>query len=180
MSIVWLTGFSGAGKSTIATSLQETLANTRDLAPPPPILDGDVVRAALEGKRLHGPEGQQQNLETITNLAKRYLQSNPIVIGAFVSPNRELRAKIRDEIQSDEYRFVEVHVQATIATCEKRDVKGLYERQSKGESILLAGVNVPYDEPLDPHITCNTDRESVEESTGKIIDYLNRNGLLEQ
>lgn len=179
MSIVWLTGFSGAGKSTIATSLQETLANTRDLAPPP-ILDGDAVRAALEGKRLHGPEGQQQNLETITNLAKRHLQSNPIVIGAFVSPNRELRTKIRDKIQSDEYRFVEVHVQATIATCEKRDVKGLYERQSRGESIFLAGVNVPYDEPLDPQVICNTDRESIEESTGKIIDYLNRNGLLEQ
>ena len=95
-------------------------------------------------------KGNSKIWKRLPILQKDTSNQTPSSSEPLLAPTGELRAKIRDEIQSDKYRFVEVHVRATIATCEKRDVKGLYERQSKRESILLAGVNVPYDEPLDP------------------------------
>ena len=164
MSLIWLTGFSGSGKSTIAEAFHQINEA--------PILDGDKVREQLEKGHVHGVEGQRQNLDAIIAIAKELLQTNPYVIAAFVSPKEELRARVKQEIESEGYRFILVHVQASIEECQRRDPKSLYQRLRVGEDIRLAGINVSYDTPEKPDIICNTEEMTAEKCAQEILKQI--------
>jgi adenylylsulfate kinase len=164
MSLVWLTGFSGSGKSTIAEAFHQINEA--------PILDGDAVRKRLEKGHIHGVEGQSQNLPAVIGIAKELLETTSCVIAAFVSPNKELRERVKKEIESDGYRFILVHVQASIVACRTRDPKSLYQRLTIGEDIKLAGINVPYDIPENPDVICRTEEMSAERCAQEILKQI--------
>ena len=164
MSLIWLTGFSGSGKSTIAEAFHQINEA--------PILDGDKVRERLEKGHIHGIEGQNQHLQAVIALAKELLQATPYVIAAFVSPKKELRERVKHEIEAEGHRFVLVHVQASIETCQRRDPKSLYQRLQVGEDIKLAGINVDYDVPENPDVICNTEEMPAKSCAQEILKQI--------
>lgn len=164
MSLIWLTGFSGSGKSTIAEAFHQINEA--------PVLDGDKVRERLEKGHIHGVEGQSHNLQAVIEIAKELLKTTPCVIAAFVSPNKELRERVKKEIESDGYRFILVHVQASIEACRSRDPKSLYQRLTNGEEIKLAGINVSYDIPKNPDVICKTEEMSAERCAQEILKQI--------
>ncbi len=164
MSLIWLTGFSGSGKSTIAEAFHQINEA--------PILDGDKVRERLEKGHVHGVEGQSQNLQAVIEIAKELLQTTPYVVAAFVSPKKELRARVKQEIENEGYRFILVHVQASIEECQRRDPKNLYQRLKVGEDIKLAGINVEYDVPERPDVICNTEEMPAEGCAREILKQI--------
>lgn len=164
MSLVWLTGYSGSGKSTIAEAFHEKTGA--------PILDGDVVRKSVVEGNVHGIEGQQANKDATTTLALKLLETHELVVAAFVSPNKEIRQKIQNTIEKEGYRYILVHVSTPIEVCKQRDPKGLYQSQVNGEDIRLAGVNVDYDIPINPELTCDSSIATADACAEKIVRYL--------
>jgi adenylylsulfate kinase len=162
--LVFLTGLSGSGKSTIATKLSTTLANSF-------IIDGDTVRQ----KHSHIPPGNR-GLEEMTDLliglATEHFRIKDCIITAFVAPRADLRERVKLSMESQGIRFIEVYVSADINTCRRRDPKGLYKRYDDGESISLAGLNVDYNAPKNPDVICQTENQSVETSVSQIIARL--------
>lgn len=169
MTIVYFTRYSGAGKSTIADALSRVL-------PDSVVLDGDVVRKAYANDLPHGTQGAKDNTLRLIELAKEHFKTRQYVITSFVAPKASLRVRVKRAMEKDGIRFVEVYIRASLETCAKRDVKGLYQRYAENEDIrALAGLNEPYDVPKNPHIICDTDRLTVQESVSKICTYLEKN-----
>ena len=165
MSLVWLTGFSGSGKSTIAEKIREKTGA--------PVIDGDIVRKYMvTGGGIHGVEGQQANQQERIVLALQLLGENPLVVAAFVSPKKELRDQVKQAIEEQGYRFILVHVNTSIEVCKQRDPKKLYHKLDNGEKIFLAGMNVSYDVPMNTALVCDTEKNSVEECAKKILKHL--------
>src|SRR5579885_2896952 len=151
---LWLTGLSGAGKSTIADTIAPIL---RARGVPVEVLDGDVVRTNLSKGLGFSKEDRDTNIRRIGFVAHLLARNGVAVITAAISPYRATRAEVRREIG----RFVEVYVRASLAACIRRDTKGLYRRALAGEIPQFTGVSDPYEEPLAPELVVDTDRKSV-------------------
>ena len=162
--VIWFTGLSGSGKSTIANKLDVEL-NKRGLKTY--ILDGDNVRMGLNKDLGFSPESRKENIRRISEVAKLFADSGTVVMAAFISPYREDRDSARDVIGSD---YVEVFVNTPIEECIKRDPKGLYKKAIAGEIKGFTGIDSPYEEPLSPEISLGN--LSIEDSVAVLIECL--------
>src|SRR5438309_3115019 len=169
--VIWLTGLSGAGKSTIAQRLEQELAG---LGRPAEVLDGDEVRTHLSAGLGFSKEDRDTNIRRIGYVARVVARSGGVVIAAAISPYRE----VRDEVRSQTPGFFEVYVRCSLDELVRRDVKGLYARALRGEIANFTGVSDPYEEPLDAEVVVGTERESVEASVDRILDALARRGYV--
>ncbi len=170
---IWLTGLSGAGKTTIAIALENEL-KSRDLYIER--LDGDTVREGLTRDLGFSKEDRDKNIERVSFVAKLLSRNGVGVIASFISPYREARANVRQQSTN----FIEVYVNAPIEVCASRDVKGLYAKAFAGELKGFTGVDDPYEAPENPEITVYTDQETVAESVEKIVAYLETHALIPQ
>ena len=169
--VVWFTGLSGAGKSTIATALQSELTRRGRHSE---LLDGDEVRTHLSKGLGFSKEDRDTNIRRIGYVARLIARSGGVAITAAISPYRE----VRDELRGQTPGFVEVFVRAPLDTLVERDTKGLYRKAIAGEIANFTGVSDPYEEPVRPEVVCDTSVESVEQSLTKVLDQLERLGYL--
>ena len=170
---IWLTGLSGAGKSTIAVELEHALLENKHQAY---ILDGDNIRHGLNKNLGFSPEDRSENIRRIGEVAKLFTDANIITITAFISPYKQDRDNARKLQREGE--FIEVYVKCPLDVCEQRDTKGLYKKARAGEVKEFTGISAPYEEPLNPEITIDTSKTSVEEATMAILSYLEKNGYV--
>jgi adenylylsulfate kinase len=168
---VWLTGLSGAGKTTITQALEEKLRN-HDY--PLEVLDGDIVRTNLTKGLGFSKEDRDENIRRIGFVSHLLTRNGVIVIVSAISPYRQMREEVREKIGD----FVEVFVNAPLAVCEGRDVKGLYKKARAGEIKSFTGIDDPYEPPLHPEVECRTDLETLEESVAKVWTKLEELGYL--
>ena len=176
---VWFTGLSGAGKSTLATALASAL--TSELAARGlkiEILDGDEVRTNLSKGLGFSREDRDTNIRRIGYVARLLARNGAGVIAAAISPYREVRAEVRRSIETDGAAFIEVFVKCPLDVLVERDVKGLYKKALAGEIKEFTGVSDPYEAPVDPDVTVETDSETIEQSIRKIIQELGRRGFV--
>ena len=163
--VIWFTGLSGSGKTTIAHVVEDKLVEG---GVPVEILDGDVVRENLSKGLGFSKEDRDINIRRIAFVAHLLQRNGTFVITAAISPYRAIREEARAMCKD----FVEVFADAPLDVCEGRDVKGLYAKARAGEIKGFTGVDDPYEPPSGPEVVCHTDRESVEESAQKVIDKL--------
>ena len=168
---VWITGLSGAGKTTIAQQLEAVL---RDRGRKVEVLDGDVVRTNLSKGLGYSKEDRDTNIRRIGFVCKLLARNGVAVIAAAISPYRAVRDEVRAEIGD----FVEVYAKCPLEVLQERDAKGLYAKALRGEIANFTGVSDPYEEPLNPEVVLETDRETVEESLAKTVAKLKEMGLL--
>ena len=170
---VWLTGLSGSGKSTIAVAAEEALVARGRLAY---VLDGDNIRHGLNKNLGFSPEDRTENIRRIGEVAKLFTDAGLVVFTSFISPYRADRDLVRSI--HDAGRFIEVHVAASVETCESRDVKGLYKKARAGEIKDFTGISAPYEAPEKPEVLIDTNGESVEQSVERLVAYLTAKGYL--
>jgi len=170
---IWLTGLSGSGKSTIAVAAEKALHDRGKLTY---ILDGDNIRHGLNRNLGFSPEDRTENIRRIGEVAKLFTDAGCIVFTSFISPYRADRDAVRAIMGDGD--FIEVHVAADVATCESRDVKGLYAKARKGEIPEFTGISAPYEAPARPELVLDSAAHSVEESVAQLIAYLEKQGHL--
>ena len=163
--VIWLTGLSSAGKTTIGGALFD---RSRGMGYKTELLDGDVVRQHLSKDLGFSREDRDENIRRIGFVAELLARNGIFVIVSAISPYRKTRDEVRGLIPG----FTEVYVNAPIEVCESRDVKGLYRKARAGALRGFTGIDDPYEPPLDPEVECRTDFETVEESVQKILDHL--------
>ena len=168
--VVWLTGLSGAGKSTVAAKLAPALAERGQRVE---LLDGDEVRTNLCQGLGFSRADRDTNVARIGYVAAKLAHHGVAVLVAAISPYR----KARDQVRASVDRFVEVHVAAPVATCVERDPKGLYAKALAGEIPHFTGVSDPYEPPLRPEVVLHTDTESVDQSVHQVLTWLEANQL---
>ena len=168
--VIWFTGLSASGKSTIANALDLEL-NKRGLRTY--ILDGDNVRMGLNKDLGFSPESRKENIRRISEVAKLFADSGTIVMTAFISPYKKDRESAREVIDSD---YVEVFVNTPVEECINRDPKGLYKKAIAGEIKGFTGIDAPYEEPLNPEI--NLENLSIEKSVEILINYLKQQCII--
>jgi adenylylsulfate kinase len=169
---LWLTGMSGAGKSTISDQI---MARFRDSGARVELLDGDIVRTNLSQGLGFSREDRDTNVRRIGFVADLLSRNGIIVVVAAISPYRETREEVKAKIVN----FLEVFVACPIEVLAQRDVKGLYKRALAGEVGNFTGISDPYEPPLNPDVTVWSDRETVEESVGRVWSELGRRGWIE-
>ena len=165
--MVWFTGLSGSGKSTIAIALERELHKRGLLCR---ILDGDNIRSGISNNLGFSPEDRGENIRRIAEVGKLFVETGVITLAAFISPNNDLRKMAADIIGKDS--FMEVYVSTPIEECERRDVKGLYARARKGEIKDFTGVSAPFEAPENPDLTLDTSKLSVEESVKLLLEKI--------
>lgn len=169
---LWFTGLPCSGKSAVADRVAEIL-RSRGLKVER--LDGDVVRKSLCRDLGFSREDRNENIRRVTFVAKLLTRNGVAVLTSFISPYREIRDEARREIGE----FVEVYVKCPLEVCIARDVKGMYQKAIRGEIKEFTGISDPYEEPLNPELILETDKETLEESAQKVIDCLKRLGYLD-
>jgi len=165
--VLWFTGLSGCGKSTVANEVANKLHNMGKLTY---VLDGDNIRHGLNRDLGFSPEDRDENIRRISEVACLFADAGVITMTAFISPYRKLRNFCREK--AGEGRFIEVYTKASLETCEKRDPKGLYEKARQGLIKDFTGINAPYEEPENPELIVDTDKYNVEESAEIVINKL--------
>jgi bifunctional enzyme CysN/CysC len=165
--IVWLTGLSGSGKTTIATELERELFN---LGKQSYVLDGDNIRHGLCSDLAFSPNDRRENIRRVGEVAKLFADAGNVCITAFISPYRADRQLVRSMVKPGQ--FIEIFVNAPLPVCEERDPKGLYAKARANEIREFTGISAPYEAPEQPEILLETDKLSVEESVAKILEYL--------
>jgi adenylylsulfate kinase len=168
--VLWLTGLSGAGKSTVAAKLAPALAERGHRVE---LLDGDEVRTTLGQGLGFSRQDRDTNIARIGYVAAKLSKHGVAVVVAAISPYREARDQIRAQVDS----FVEVHVAAPVSVCAERDVKGLYAKALAGELPHFTGVSDPYEPPLEPELVLHTDTQSVDDSVHQVLTWLEANQL---
>lgn len=171
--VIWFTGLSGSGKSTLALEVESKLYQRGHLTY---VLDGDNVRHGLNKNLGFSPEDREENIRRIGEVAKLFNEAGVIVMTAFISPYRTDRDNARDLL--DEGRFVEVFVDCPLEVCEARDTKGLYQKARAGEIKEFTGISAPYEAPVQPELTVNTDSLTLDECTERVIAFLESKGLI--
>jgi len=171
--ILWYTGLSGCGKSTIANEVEKMLFNSGYHTY---VLDGDNIRFGLNKNLGFSPEDRTENIRRIGEVAKLFVDAGIVVSTAFISPYR----KDRDEVRSivGEGDMVEIFVKCDLEICEQRDPKGLYKKARAGEIPEFTGISAPYEEPKNPELIIDSGKHSVEESANLIIEYLKNNSCI--
>ncbi len=170
--VIWLTGLSGSGKSTIANELEYRLNNMKYHTY---LLDGDNIRSGLNSDLGFSEKDREENIRRISEVAKLFLNAGIITITAFISPFIEDRKKAKDIIGEN---FIEVFVDTPIEECIKRDPKGLYKKALKGEIENFTGINSPYEKPINPYIVIDTTKNDIISSVNLIIEYLKKEGYI--
>lgn len=163
--VLWLTGLSGSGKSTIAQELERRLYNEGFLCQ---VLDGDNIRSGINSNLGFSIEDREENIRRISEISKLYLHTGVITICSFISPTEASRAFAKNTVGADD--FIEVYINAPLEVCESRDVKGLYEKARAGEIKGFTGIDSPYEAPTNPDIEIKTDECTVEEAAQIIFD----------
>jgi adenylylsulfate kinase len=164
--VLWLTGLSGSGKSTIAEGLEKKLFEEGFFAQ---VLDGDNIRSGINNNLGFSEEDRQENIRRISEVAKLYLNSGIITLCSFISPTLEIRNLAKRIIGTND--FIEIYINAPIEVCEARDVKGLYKKARNGEVKNFTGIDSPYEVPEKPDLEIQTDKIEVEEAVEKIYDF---------
>jgi len=172
-AVVWFTGLSASGKSTIAVELEHQLFNRGVHVF---ILDGDNIRHGLNKNLGFSPEDREENIRRIGEVAKLFADAGMVALTAFISPYRKDRDTARALLPED--RFIEVFVKADVDTCVDRDPKGLYQKAIKGEIPEFTGISAPYEEPTTPELVLDTANLSVEDSARTVVDYLEECGII--
>jgi len=167
--VLWFTGLSGAGKSTIAMAVEQELFRRGYQVY---VLDGDNVRRGLNANLSFSPEDRAENIRRVGEVAALFADSGQIVVTAFISPYRSDRRRARAAAGNG---FHEIYIKASLATCEGRDPKGLYKKARSGEIAEFTGVTAPYETPESPELTVDTDRFTVDQSVASVLDYVERN-----
>ena len=168
--LLWFTGLSGAGKSTLAHALEERLYQMGNHTF---VLDGDNVRHGLSGDLGFSDEDRIENIRRISEVANLFVEAGVIVLTAFISPFRSDRDKARSLVGKD---FIEVYCKCPVTTCEQRDVKGLYSSARAGEIKEFTGISSPYEEPLHPELSIDTDSHSIDQCVEQLLEYLIQRG----
>jgi len=165
--VLWFTGLSASGKSTLANEVEKKLFDMRIKTY---LLDGDNVRLGLNKDLAFSNEDREENIRRIGEVSKLFVDAGVIVLTAFISPFLSDRKIARDLVEEDE--FIEIFVDTPIEICEKRDPKGLYKKARDGEIKDFTGIDSPYEKPVKPEIHLNINEQSIEESVDVIINYL--------
>jgi adenylylsulfate kinase len=169
--LLWFTGLSGSGKSTVAGALESALYAQGQHTY---LLDGDNVRHGLCGDLGFSDDDRVENIRRVGEVSKLMVDAGLIVLSAFISPFQSERQVVRDRL--DKHEFIEVHIATSLATCESRDPKGLYQKARSGEIKNFTGISSEYQAPVNPEVFIDTDLLSVEQSVAVLIDYLRDKG----
>lgn len=165
--MIWFTGLSGSGKSTIAIALERELHKRGLLCR---ILDGDNIRSGINNNLGFSPEDRVENIRRIAEVSKLFVDTGVITIAAFISPNNELRELASSIIGKE--NFLEIYVSTPIEECERRDVKGLYAKARKGEIKEFTGISAPFEAPANPALILDTSLLSLEESVNGLLELI--------
>lgn len=165
--MVWFTGLSGSGKSTIAIALERELHSRGILCR---ILDGDNVRTGINNNLGFNEQDRVENIRRIAEVSKLFVDTGIVTIAAFISPNNSLREMAASIIGKED--FIEVYVDTPLSVCEARDVKGLYKRARLGEVKNFTGISAPFEEPENPALRLDTSRLTVAQSVNKLLDLI--------
>ncbi|KKD24810.1 adenylyl-sulfate kinase [Staphylococcus cohnii] len=173
-AVIWFTGLSGSGKSTISVELEKALFNHQVHTYR---LDGDNVRHGLNRNLGFSPEDRKENIRRIGEVSKLMVDAGLITVTAFISPYKSDREAVRQLLDTDD--FIEIYTQCSLSECENRDPKGLYKKVRNGEIAEFTGVNAPYEAPTQPEIVLDTETLSVEASVSRIMDYLQQHQYID-
>ncbi len=168
---LWFTGLPCSGKTTLGDAVAEDL---RKRGMKVERLDGDIVRKSLTRDLGFSKEDRELNIERVTYVSKLLTRNGVAVLSTFVSPYNKIREKSRKEIGE----YILVYVKCSVDECERRDIKGMWAKARTGEIKGFTGIDDPFEEPINPEIIIETDKETVEESTNIILEYLEENGYL--
>lgn len=171
--ILWFTGLSASGKSTLANAFAHKLFEEGKQAF---VLDGDNVRHGLNKDLGFDEVSRKENIRRIGEVSKLFVEGGQIVLTAFISPYKTDRQVVRDLVEDGE--FIEVYVEASVAACEARDPKGLYKKARNNEIPNFTGISAPYEAPDNAEIVLNTERFTIEENVAQLYAYLTERGLL--
>jgi adenylylsulfate kinase len=174
---IWFTGLSGSGKSTIAVALEQALFNVGKLSYR---LDGDNVRLGINKNLGFSEQDRTENIRRIGEIAKLFGDAGTIALSSFISPYKGDRDEVRELHDAANLKFVEVHVDCSLAVAEERDPKGLYKKARAGEIKNFTGIDDPYEAPSNPEIHLHTDQMSLEQEVQIVIDYLIDNGIIDR
>ncbi len=172
-AVLWFTGLSACGKSTIANAVDYKLylAGKHSF-----VLDGDNIRMGLNKNLGFSPEDRTENIRRIGEVAKLFAYSGTFALTAFISPYRDDRNKVREVLGAGE--FIEIYVNASLETCEQRDPKGLYKKARAGNLPNFTGISAPYEAPENPELVLDSDNKGIEALADEVIAYLQKNGYL--
>ncbi len=173
--ILWFTGLSGSGKSTIANAVEARLF---EMGRHTYLLDGDNIRHGLNRELGFSDEERAENIRRIGEVSKLFVDSGTIVLSAFISPFKSDRRKVRELVEEGE--FIEIFVDVPLEVCEARDPKGLYKKARRGEIGDFTGISSPYEPPENPEIRLPAHELSIEESVERIVDYLRERGYFDE
>ena len=165
--MLWFTGLSGSGKSTVAIALERELHRRGRLCR---LLDGDNIRAGINANLGFSAEDRRENIRRIAEVAKLFVDTGIITISAFISPTEEMRSMAAEIIGPEDFK--EVYISTPIEECERRDVKGLYAKARRGEIPNLTGISAPFEAPKHPALSLDTSRLSLEESVAQLLRLL--------
>ncbi|NBC06017.1 MAG: adenylyl-sulfate kinase [Bacteroidetes bacterium] len=165
--VLWFTGLSGSGKSTVAEHLERRLYNEGYFAQ---VLDGDNIRSGINNNLGFSPQDRRENIRRIAEVARLYLNSGIITLNSFISPTRQIRAMARGIIGSED--FLEIFVNAPLEVCEERDVKGLYQKARAGAIKGFTGIDAPYEPPLRPALEIRTHEQALEACVDQVFDFI--------
>ncbi|EDL58873.1 adenylyl-sulfate kinase [Gimesia maris] len=172
-AVLWFTGLSGSGKSTIANTVDHKLF---EMGKHTFVLDGDNIRMGLNKNLGFSPEDRTENIRRIGEVSKLYTDAGILVMTAFISPYLEDRDQVREIMGEGE--FIEVLVKASLETCEERDPKGLYKKARAGEIKGFTGIDAPYEAPEKPELVLDSDAKGIDELADEVVAYLEANGYL--
>ena len=172
--VLWFTGLSGSGKSTVASAVERELhrQGIRTF-----VLDGDNVRTGLNSDLNFSPASREENIRRIAHVSALMKDAGLVVLSAFVSPYQKDRDFVRECANND---FSEIFISTTLEVCEQRDVKGLYAKARAGEISNFTGISAPFEEPANPELDVPTHEMSIEEATAMVVDYINTKIALDQ
>jgi len=172
-AVLWFTGLSACGKSTVANTVDHLLHSQGKHSF---VLDGDNIRMGLNKNLGFSAEDRTENIRRIGEVAKLFAHGGNIVLTAFISPYKADRDKVRAIMGPGE--FIEIYVNASLETCEKRDPKGLYKKARAGEIKSFTGISDPYEAPEKPELTLDADKKGIDELAAEVVEYLKKNGYL--
>lgn len=165
--MIWMTGLSGSGKSTVALGVERELHRRGILCR---ILDGDNIRSGINSNLGFSPEDRRENIRRIAEIGKLFVDTGIVTIACFVSPTIELRQMARDIIGEDDFR--EVYISTPIEECERRDVKGLYARARRGEVKEFTGISAPFEAPANPDLSLDTSQMTLKEEVEAVVQLI--------
>lgn len=168
--MIWMTGLSGSGKSTVAIGVERELHNRGILCR---ILDGDNIRAGINSNLGFSEEDRRENIRRIAEIGKLFVDTGIVTIACFVSPTTELREMARKIIGEKDFR--EVYIATPLDECERRDVKGLYARARRGEVKDFTGISAPFEAPTNPDLSLDTSKMTLKEEVEAVIELINKN-----